>query len=156
MRKSAIASLAVILLLLVAAGCSTTKRLSDGEVLYTGVKKVDIIPPEGEKLPDGLVSDLKSTINVKPNNPMPFLSPYVRTPFPIGLWVYNNWDPDSKGLKGWLYKNLVAQPVLISDVRPQVRTDMMEKILADNGYFGSTAHYELLYDKKNPKKARID
>ena len=144
------------ILLLIAAGCSTTRRLTDGEVLYTGVKKVSIIPTGDEKIPDALSGELKKTIDVKPNNPMPFLSPYVRTPFPIGLWVYNNWNPDSKGFKGWLYKNLVAQPVLISDVRPAVRTQMMEKILDDNGYFGSTAHYELIYDKKNPKKARID
>ena len=155
-RIPILASILMILLLLVGAGCSTTRRLGDGQVLYTGVKKMTINPTDGEKLPDGLVSELKSTINVKPNNPMPFMSPYVRTPFPIGLWVYNNWDPDSKGLKGWLYKNLVAQPVLISDVKPQTRTNMMEKILDDNGYFGSTASYELVYDKKNPKKARID
>lgn len=146
----------ILLCMIITAGCSTTKRLGEGQVLYTGVKKISINPTDHEKLPDGLISELKSTINVKPNNPMPFMSPYVRTPFPIGLWVYNNWDPDSKGLKGWLYKNLVAQPVLISDVRPALRTQTMEKILADNGYFGSTAHYELLYDKKNPKKARID
>ena len=137
-------------------GCSTTKRLGEGQVLYTGVKKVEIIPPEGEKIPDALSGELKSAVNVKPNNPMPFMSPYVRTPFPIGLWVYNNWNPDSKGLKGWLYKNLVAQPVLISDVKPQIRTQMMEKLLDDNGYFGSTVHYDLIYDKKNPKKARIN
>ena len=156
MKAKFIPSLITLLLLLVAAGCSTTKRLGEGQVLYTGVKKVNIYPTDNEELPDELVSELKSTINVKPNNPMPFMSPYVRTPFPIGLWVYNNWNPDSKGLKGWLYKNLVAKPVLISDVRPQVRTQMMEKILDDNGYFGSTASYELIYDKKNPKKARID
>lgn len=154
--KNAIASILAITLLLAAAGCSTTRRLGEGQVLYTGVKKVTINPTDHEKLPDALVGELKSTINVKPNNPMPFMSPYVRTPFPIGLWVYNNWNPDSKGLKGWLYKNLVAQPILISDVRPEARTRMMEKILDNNGYFGSTASYELLYDKKNPKKARID
>ncbi|MCH5213962.1 MAG: BamA/TamA family outer membrane protein [Muribaculaceae bacterium] len=153
--KSILIRLSVILLLLAGVGCSTTKRLGEGEVLYTGVKKVTITPQPGEKLPDALVGELKKTIDVKPNNPMPFLSPYVRTPFPIGLWVYNNWNPDSKGLKGWLYRNLVAKPVLISDVRPAIRNDMMEKILDDNGYFGSTAHYELLYDKKNPKMARI-
>lgn len=149
-------SFAAIMLLFIVAGCSTTKRLGEGQVLYTGVKKVTVKPTDNEKLPDKLVSELKEQINVKPNNPMPFLSPYVRTPFPIGLWVYNNWNPDSKGFKGWLYKNLVAQPVLISDVKPAVRTKMMEKILDDNGYFGSTATYELVYDKKNPKKARID
>ena len=157
MKGNSIFSLiALSLLVLLLAGCSTTKRLGEGQVLYTGVKKVNIYPTDNEELPSGLVSELKSAIDVKPNNPMPFMSPYVRTPFPIGLWVYNNWDPDSKGIKGWLYRNLVAKPVLISDVKPQVRTNMMEKILEDNGYFGSTATYDLIYDKKNPKKARID
>ena len=155
-RKLTLTGIFTLLLMLILEGCSTTKRLTDGEVLYTGVKKFTVNPTGDEKLPEGMVSQLKDVIDVKPNNAMPFMSPYVRTPFPIGLWVYNNWDPDSKGFKGWLYRNLVAQPILISDVKPAVRTDMMEQILDDNGYFGSTAHYELLYDKKNPKKARID
>lgn len=143
-------------LVIVAASCSTTRRLTDGEVLYTGVNKFKVVPTDGEKLPGEMVSDLKSAINVKPNNPMPFLSPYVRTPFPIGLWVYNNWNDSARGLKKWIYDKLVAQPVLVSDVRPEVRTKMMESILDDNGYFGSTATYELQYDKRNPKKARIN
>ena len=147
--------LAAAVIAMIAGGCSTTKRLGEGQVLYTGVKKINITQPEGEKIPGGLESELKDAVNVKPNNPMPFLSPYYRTPFPIGLWVYNNWNPDSKGFKGWLYKNLVAQPVLISDVRPQTRTQMMEKVLDDNGYFGSKVSYELNYSKKNPKKASI-
>ena len=146
----------LLALAITASSCSTTKRLGPNDVLYTGVKKVEIVPTDNEKLPDALVGEMKEAVNVKPNNPMPFMSPYVRTPFPIGLWVYNNWNPDSKGLKGWLYKKLVAQPVLISNVRPDLRTDAIERILDNNGYFGSTAKYELIYDKKNPKKARID
>ena len=86
----------MLLMVAILAGCSTTKRLADGEVLYTGVKKFSINAADGEKLPDGMVTDLKSAIDVKPNNPMPFMSPYVRTPFPVGLWVYNNWS-DSSG-----------------------------------------------------------
>lgn len=137
------------------AGCSTTKRLSENETLYTGVKKFKVNALHDEKLPSEMVADLKSAINVKPNNPFPWLSPYVRTPFPVGLWVYNNWSDSSKGVKGWLYRMLVSQPVLVSDVRPEMRTKMMEKIMANNGYFGSTADYELIYDKRNHKKARI-
>ncbi len=104
-----------------------------------------------------MVADLKKTINVTPNNPLPFklIVPYWRSPLPIGLWVYNNWNDSAKGLKGWLYRKLVEQPVLISDVRPEVRVKMLEDILDNNGYFGSKASYELLYDKKNDKKARI-
>ena len=140
------------------SGCSTTKRLGADETLYTGVKKFEIKPAGNEKLPDEMVADLKKTINVAPNNPLPFkfMSPYWRSPFPIGLWVYNNWNDSAKGLKGWLYKKLVAQPVLISDVRPNVRVKMLEEILDNNGYFGSQASYQLLYDKKNPKKAKIN
>ncbi len=149
----AMASLAVIAL---CWGCSTTRRLGTDDVLYTGVNKFKVNPTDNEKLPDGMLSDLKEAINVKPNNPMPFMSPYVRTPFPIGLWVYNNWNDSAKGLKKWLYEKLVAQPVLVSDVRPAARTKMMEAILNNNGYFGSTASYALQYDKRNPKKARIN
>ena len=149
-------ALIMLLTILIFGSCSTTKRLGENEVLYTGVTKFQINPTDDEKLPDAMVSEMKEAVNVKPNNPMPFMSPYVRTPFPIGLWVYNNWNPDSKGLKGWLYKKLVRQPVLISNVRPALRVNAIEQILDNNGYFGSTASYELVYDKKNPKKARIN
>lgn len=152
-------ALKLMLLLLAAViigqGCSTTKKLTEGETLYTGVKKFKIEPTDNEKLPSGLVSQMKEAINVAPNNPMPFMSPYVRTPFPIGLWAYNNISDSAKGFKGWLYRHLAKDPVLVSDVRPEVRTEMIEDILDKNGYFGSTATYDILYNKKNPKKARI-
>lgn len=140
--------------LLVAVSCSTTRRLADGEVLYTGVSKFSVnTPSDSVAVPGGLRSQLDQIINVKPNNPL--FSPYVRTPFPIGLWVYNNWNDSAGGLKGWLYRKLVAQPVLISDVRPEVRTKMLEKTLDNNGFFNSSATYELKPDKHNRKKARI-
>lgn len=153
-------SVAMLVVALVAVvilnGCSTTKRLGEGETLYTGVSKFKVNGYENEKVPGEIVSQLKQVINVKPNNPMPLMSPYVRTPFPIGLWVYNNWSDSCTGLKKWLYDRLVKQPVLISDVRPELRVQMMKSILDNNGYFGSTANYEIKYDKHNEKKARIN
>ena len=139
------------ILALMATSCSTTKRLADGEILYTGVKKLEY-HQDSVKLDDGVKEQIFSAINVKPNNPL--YSPYYRTPFPIGLWVYNNWDPDSKGLKGWLYKHLVAQPVLISRVKPETRVDMINTLLRNNGYFTSSATYDLVQGK-DPKKAKI-
>lgn len=146
----------LFLAILITAACSTTKKLTEDETLYTGVKKFKVNPTDNEKLSGEMVSELKNVINVKPNNPMPFMSPYVRTPFPIGLWVYNNMSDSAKGIKGWIYRWLAKEPVLISDVRPEVRVKMMESILDQNGYFGSNADYELLYDKRNAKKARIN
>lgn len=141
-------------LLVLLTACSTTSRLPQGETLYTGVDKFNVVPTDGEKLPEGLMSDLKDAINCKPNNPL--VSPFIRTPFPIGLWVYNHWNDSAKGLYGWLYRKLVAQPVLISEVRPEMRVKLMEQILDNNGYFGSNASYTIDYGKKNKRKARIN
>ena len=146
---------AVMLTGVFTGSCSMTRRLTEGQTLYRGVKKFDINPAEGEKLPDEMVSDMKSAINVAPNGPMPFMSPYMTQPFPIGLWIYNQYNDSTKGLKGWIYRKFSRQPVLISDVRPELRTMMIKDILDNNGYFGSTTSYDIVYDKKNPKKAKI-
>ena len=142
----------IALIVSVFSSCSTTKRLGEGEVLYTGVRKVDVKAPEGVEVPSGVVSQIKDAVNVPPNNSL--ISPWLRYPFPLGLWVYNNWDNPKKGFKHWLYEKLVAEPVLISDVRPQARTKMIDDILDNNGYFSGSASYELVKGK-NPKKARI-
>jgi outer membrane translocation and assembly module TamA len=154
MTRITIKILLTILAIATMASCSTTSRLAEGEVLYTGVKKLKYNELDSAKIEGGVKDQIFTVINVKPNNPL--YSPYYRTPFPIGLWVYNHWDENAKGLKGWLYKKLVAKPVLISRVRPQTRVKMIDQILHDNGYFDSSSSYELLYDKKNPKKAKID
>ena len=149
--------LAVLALAFLACACSTTRRIPDGEVLYTGVKKFRVETRDpGQKLPPDMVSQVKEAGNVPPNNPMPFMSPYMRTPFPIGLWVYNNMSDSAGGLKGWIYRKLAKDPVLISSVKPDLRAKMMESILDNNGYFGSSASYTLTPDKKNPKKARVN
>ena len=44
--------------------------------------------------------------------------------------------------------------MLVSDVRPEVRTHMIEQILDNNGYFRGTATYSLVQGK-NRKKAKI-
>lgn len=147
--------LSPLLLLWLVTGCSTTARLTEGETLYTGVKKLEVVPTGDEKLPSELLSNLKQAIDVAPNNPMPFMSPYMRIPFPLGLWVYNSIPDTARGFKGWLYRNFAKDPVLISDVRPETRVQMLKDILDNNGYFASTASYDLNYNKKNPKMASI-
>lgn len=145
-------ALAATLLPLIAA-CSTTRRIPDGEMLYTGLKEVKTITPDSTKLPESVASELNDAVAVAPNNAI-FGSPSLRWPFPVGLWVWNNWDDPGHGLKHWAYDKLVAEPVLVSDVRPESRTKMLDEILDDNGYFRGGATYSLVQGK-NPKKARI-
>ncbi len=142
--------LAMVIVLL-AASCSTTSKLGENDVLYTGVKHLKY-HEEGTKVDEGVKTDIFTAINVKPNNPL--YSPYYRTPFPIGLMIYNHIDEDATGFKGWLYKHFAAKPVLIRRVNPKARVDMINTILQNNGYFTSSASYTL-HPSKNPKKAKI-
>ena len=149
MRKLIIYVCVAILL----AGCSTTRRIGNDEILYTGLKGVDIETPGKEKFPEGVRSTLTEAVSVKPNNSL-LGSSSVRYPFPLGLWVYNNWPNPPKGFKHWIYEKLVATPVLVSEVRPEVRVHMLDELLDNNGYFSGTSSYELV-QKRNKKKASI-
>ena len=151
-NKTYLTAFVAALMALVAASCSTTRRIPADEILYTGVKAVKIAPSDSMKVPAAMASSLKSAVDVAPNNYWKLIG--WRYPFPLGLWVYNNWPNPESGLRHWLYEKLVEEPVLVSDVRPEVRTHMIEQILDNNGYFRGTATYSLVQGK-NRKKAKI-
>lgn len=147
-------ALVLLCALAVVSSCSTTKRIPDGEQLYNGLH-LNVETPPDVKVPSAVRSDMMKAINVKPNNALPLLTPYRRYPFPLGLWVYNNWNDSARGLKGWLYRWLVREPVLVSDVRPETRVKMLKTILNNSGYLASTVNYDVV-SGRNPKKANID
>ncbi len=141
-----------VVAMLMVVSCSTTRRIPDDEMLYTGVKGVKVAESDSGAVPSAMVSAIKSQVNVAPNNYCKLVG--WRYPFPLGLWVYNNWPNPPKGFRHWLYEKLVEEPVLVSDVRPEVRTHMIEQILDNNGYFRGTATYSLVQGR-NKKKAKI-
>jgi outer membrane protein assembly factor BamA len=104
-------------------------------------------------VPEEVAAKLTEAVNVAPNNAI-FGSPKYRWPLPIGLWVYNGMDAPEHGFKHWIYEQLVSEPVLVSDVRPEVRSRMINELLSNAGYFRGNATYEILTGK-NPKKAKI-
>ena len=145
--------LALVSTMLIICGCSTTKRLEDDEILYTGVTDIVFNAPANEKIISSVDDQILDAVNVKPNGSI--ISPYLRSPLQLGLWVYNWGDTTMTGFKRWIYNRLAKQPVLISDVKPEMRIEMINDILNNNGYFGSKAHYELRYNKRDAKQARI-
>lgn len=148
MRKIIIYISWALFSLMVLCGCSTTSRLAPDEELYNGIKKLTLTGVEGEKVPAGLKSEIKSAVTVKPNNPWPKTN--IRNPFPFGLWVWNHWSGHEKGLKHWVYEKFASEPVLISEVRPDLRVKMVDQILDNNGYFRGSASYTSI-PKSNPK-----
>lgn len=143
----------MLLLSLFLYSCSTTRKLTGDEVLYTGVKKINIEVPKDIKLDLAQKSAISSPLSYPPNNPL--YAPYYRTPFPMGLWVYNWNIKKEKGLKWWLYRKLSKKPVLIADVQPELRLKMVDNGLKDFGFFGVETRYEVLPKKRNPKKAKV-
>lgn len=133
--------------------CSTTKKLTEEEVLYTGVKKIKIETPKKLKLESRQKSAITGPLSYPPNNPL--ISPYYRTPFPIGLWVYNWNIKKKKGLKWWLYRKLAKKPVLLSDVQPELRLKMVENNLKDFGFFEVKTDYKIYPKKNNPRKVKV-
>lgn len=146
--KALLPVIAAACLLVLAAGCSTTSRLAPDEQLYNGIKKLEITGEPGEKTPGGLKSEISEALTVKPNNPYPFTA--IRHPFPLGLWVWNHWSGHEKGFKHWFYEKFASDPVLINDVRPDLRVKMVDQVLENNGFFHGSATYELV-PKSNPK-----
>ena len=146
-----------LVLLFLITGCSTTKMIPEGQELYTGIKKIEIDKPKDLKLDPNLESSLSSPLDYPPNNSL-LGSSSIRTPFPLGLWVYNSlyeYKDKKKGFKHWLFKKFGSNPVLVSNVKPELRVKVVENMLQDYGHFGSKASYEVLKDKKDPKKAKI-
>jgi len=153
-QNKLITAITAFVTLLIAASCSTTRRVPEGDHLYTGLKGVEYkyASDTAARVPEDVKEAIFSSVDVAPNNYIKALR--WRYPFPLGLWVYNNWPNPPKGFRHWLYEKLAAEPVLVSDVRPEVRTHMIEQILDNNGYFRGKAKYELL-EARNPKKSKI-
>ncbi len=146
-------ALSLVLASGVLAACSTTSRVPSDDYLYTGIKRIDISKSEErEELPSEVEDELRQTVEVAPNNYVSILK--WRHPIPYGLWVYNHWDEPKGGLSRSIYNALVEAPVLLSDVRPEVRTRMLEQILSNNGYLRGKASYSI-EQGRNKKKAKV-
>ena len=68
------------------ASCSTTKNLPDGEILYTGIDKLEVV--NEDETPAGIqaLTEVEAALAYAPNNAI-FGSSSMRWPLPLGLWV---------------------------------------------------------------------
>lgn len=135
-------------------GCSTTKNLPEGEVLYIGQKKTLIDHEMSGRVGDLALSELEGAINKAPNNSF-MGSTRVRTPFPIGLWIYNSKVNAKHGFGKWIFRTFAAKPIFISGVNPEIRAKIGTNILHDFGYFNGEVTSEVIPHKKNPKKSYV-
>ena len=139
---------------LLLAGCSTTKNLPEGEVLYTGQKSMIVHNPTPTSVGETALEEVEAALATAPNNSL-LGSSTVRIPFPFGLWVYNGFVKYEKGLGKWIFNRFATKPVLMSSVNPDIRIKAASNLLRDYGYFNGTVGYETFVNPKDSLKAKI-
>lgn len=137
----------------VVAACSTTSAIPDGEQLYTGMKPTKYENYEKNSHSAATQEELEYVLAAKPNASLLGSSTF-RSPFPVGLWIWNAFSNDSTGLGRWMTKAFGTKPVLMSYVNPDLRMSVGENMLRKRGYFNGKISYEKLQND-NPRKCKI-
>ena len=114
---------------LLAYGCSNTKYLPEGDMLYVGgeVKVEDSIIPRSER--KVLESELEGLLRPRPNSSFLGLRPK--------LWFYNiaGTPKKDKGFRYWVKNKLGEPPVLFSQVDLDYNADIIQNRTENRGYF---------------------
>jgi hypothetical protein len=145
----------ILLLLLVQfAGCSTTSNLPEDEVLYTGIKSTTINGTKGTVAEDIALTEVEYALAYAPNNSF-MGSSSLRTPLPVGLWIYNGLvNKQKSGVNKWLFNTFGSTPITISKVSPAIRAKVATNTLQNYGYFHGAVDYTIV-EQKNPRKQKI-
>lgn len=144
----------ILFILLLATACSTTRNLPEDEILYTGIKNINITEQDSTLAGEATIEEIEAALAYPPNNAL-LGSSSVRIPFPFGLWMYNALVKKEGKIGKWFFNRLAAKPVYISNVNPEVRVKVVQNLLKEYGYFRGSASYEVVPNPKDPKQAGI-
>lgn len=145
----------VFILLISLAACSTTRNLPEGEILYTGIQKIVIEDTLNNSISDDVKDEVEAALAYPPNNAL-LGSSTTRTPFPFGLWIYNSFVNKTGFVNKWIFNTFAAKPVFLNAVNPEVRAKVAKNLLNEHGFFNGTTSYEIIPDKKDSLKAKVN
>lgn len=141
---------------LLLAACSTTKLIPDGEQLYTGMKSTEFVGKKeyaSTATGKSAIEEVTYALDCAPNGSL--LGSSRWRALPIGLWWYNAFRNSGSMLGKWLFNTFATDPVLISDVNPELRAEVATEVLKYYGYFNGKATAETITGKKNAKTAKV-
>lgn len=135
----------IVCFLLGTASCSTTRHLPEDELLYRGIKKINVLSKDESDNGEQALEEI--TAAVTQTTKYGFILPYR-------LWAYNSFEKYEKGVGKWIFKKIAADPVYLSTVNPGTRTKVASNLLHDYGYFDGkvTCQVDTL---KNPKEIKL-
>lgn len=140
-------------LTVVLVGCSTTKNIPEDDQLFVGLDKITYNSPERGEHYAATQEELEAAMATAPNGAL-FGSSSIRSPFQVGLWVWNAYANSESGLGKWMLSTFGSRPILMSWVNPELRAQVAKMVLQAHGYFRGSVDYEVL-TQRNPKKAKI-
>ena len=148
-------TLLVGLLCILWSACSTTKNLPEGEILYTGIEKLEVVNEDKTLAGITALTEVEAALAYAPNNAI-FGSSSLRWPIPFGLWVYNGFEKyqNKKGVGRWIFDHLGKSPVLMSSVNGETRAKVATNLLRDYGYFNGSVSFQEV-PQKNPKESKV-
>ena len=152
-RRKVAKVLSFIAFLSLLVACSTTSAIPDGEHLYTGMEKTKYSNYQPNQHFNDVKGELDVVLATKPNASW-MGSPSVRSPFPVGLWIWNAFSQDTTSFSRWLVRAFGSTPVLMNSTAPDLRVTVGENLLRKRGYFNGKITYEKLA-QRNPKKMRL-
>ncbi|WP_329904346.1 BamA/TamA family outer membrane protein [Porphyromonas pogonae] len=139
----------------IAAGCSVTQNLPEGQQLYIGVKKIKIEDEDRSAHGQKAIASAEKPLLVPPNNAL-FGSAKMRSPLPpIGLLIYNKYVNDSTRLGKWIFKRFGSKPIFISDINPPTRSIVATNILHEYGYLNAEIRDSVITMRKDSLQAKV-
>ncbi|RDC56061.1 hypothetical protein DU508_10550 [Pedobacter chinensis] len=117
-----------LLACLVYAGCSSTKSLKPGQILYTGAE-VKINPDSSGRIDDQkqVKTDLESKTRPRPNKS------FLGIKYKLAIYNLAGEPTKPKGFRNWLRRQ-GEPPVLLSEVKLKYNNDVLTSYLLSEGY----------------------
>ncbi len=135
------------------SSCSSTKSLPEGDQLYIGLSAIKYNAPEKGEHFTTTQDELEAALSTPPNAAL-FGSSSIRSPFPFGLWVWNEFVNREDNLSQWILKTFGSKPILMSWVNPELRASVANEVLRAHGYFQAKVTHDVI-TQSNPRKAKI-
>jgi len=140
-------------LVLLLSACSTTRLIPEDDQLFVGLTKISYEDYAPGQHANETREEVEAALATAPNGAF-FGSSYYRSPFPVGLWIWNYTNGSTSAFKRWLGKSFGQAPVLMSQVNPSLRASVAKSVLRNNGYMhGDVSFTEV--PQRNAKKMKI-
>ncbi len=145
--------LLLLCILVALTSCSTTSAIPDGEQLYTGMKSTEYSNYDKNSYFPTIQEELDVVLATKPNGAL-FNSPSVKSPFPVGLWIWNAFSKDTTRVSKWLTRTFGSRPITMQNANPSLHVSVGEHLLDKRGYFDGKITYKEI-PQRNPKKTML-